>query len=151
MKKIYYILIVSALAMFSSCQEPEYIEPTADRQGITSLTAYFTSGKYVDQALARLDVTDPEAERYEIPIPWFFPEESEDVTTFYMTRLRIRAELAPNCKIEPALTVLDMTQEHQFTYTNAQGESRQITIAAKRVKSAKCNAMSFKLTNPYTV
>ena len=80
MKKIYYILIVSALAMFSSCQEPEYIEPTADRQGITSLTAYFTSGKYVDQALARLDVTDPEAERYEIPIPWFFPEESEDVT-----------------------------------------------------------------------
>ena len=48
--------MVSALALFSSCQEPEYIEPTAERQGITSLTAYFTTGKYVDQALARLDV-----------------------------------------------------------------------------------------------
>ncbi|MBR4977941.1 MAG: DUF5018 domain-containing protein [Bacteroidales bacterium] len=151
MKKIYYLLSVIILAMFSSCQEPEYIHPTAERQGITSLTAYFTSGKYVDQALAKLTVTDPEADRYEIPVPWFFPEESDDVTTFYMTRLRVRAELAPNCKIDPPLTILDLTQEHQFTYTNAQGESKQITIAAKRVKSDKCNAMSFKLTSPYTI
>ncbi|MCS2841431.1 DUF5018 domain-containing protein [Bacteroides thetaiotaomicron] len=28
----------------SSCQDPEYVLPTAERQGITSLTALFTSG-----------------------------------------------------------------------------------------------------------
>ena len=143
--------MVSALALISSCQKPEYVEPTVERQGITSLTAYFTSGKYVDQVLARLDIDDPDADRYVIPVPWFFPEESEDATTFAMTRVRVRAELANNCKIEPPLTIMDLTQENNFTYTNAQGESRPIIITGKRTKSAKCNLMSFALTKPYRV
>lgn len=143
--------MVSALALISSCQKPEYVEPTVERQGITSLTAYFTSGKYVDQVLARLDIDDPDADRYVIPVPWFFPEESEDPTTFHMTRVRVRAELANNCKIEPPLTIMDLTQENNFTYTNAQGESRPIIITGKRTKSAKCNLMSFALTKPYRV
>lgn len=151
MKKIYYLLIVSALALISSCQKPEYVEPGVERQGITSLTAYFTSGKFVDQALARLDVTDPEADVYVIPIPWFFPEESEDVTTIHMTKVRVRAELAPSCKIDPPLTILDLTQEHHFTYTNAQGESRPITITGRRVKSSNAKVMTFKLVDPYLV
>lgn len=151
MKKIYYLLIVSALALISSCQKPEYVEPGVERQGITSLTAYFTSGKFVDQALARLDVTDPEADVYVIPIPWFFPEESDDVTTIHMTKVRVRAELAPSCKIDPPLTILDLTQEHHFTYTNAQGESRPITITGRRVKSSNAKVMTFKLVDPYLV
>lgn len=150
MKKI-YLLLIAVLAVFASCQKPEYVEPTVERQGITSLTAYFTSGKYVDQAIAKLDISDPDADRYEIPIPWFFPEESEDPTTFYMTRLRVRAELANNCKIDPPLTILDLTQENQFTYTNAQGESRPIIITGKRTKSAKCNLLSFNLSKPFRV
>ena len=40
MKKLYYILIAGSLALLSSCQEPEFVEPDAVRQGITSLTAY---------------------------------------------------------------------------------------------------------------
>lgn len=150
MKKI-FLLTVSALALISSCQKPEYVEPTVERQGITSLTAYFTSGKFVDQQLARLEISDPDAERYEIPIPWFFPEESDDVTTIHMTRVRVRAELANNCSIDPPLTILDLTQEHKFTYTNAQGESRQIIITGKRVKSSNAKAMSFKLVEPYMI
>ncbi len=145
MKKIYYLLMVSALALFSSCQEPEYIEPTAERQGITSLTAYFTTGKYVDQALARLDVTDETTENYVIEIPWFFPEETEDPTTIYMSNLRVRAELAPNCKIEPPLTVLDLNQENHFTFTNNRGESRPITITGKRTKSRRTDLISFNV------
>ena len=145
MKKIYYLLMVSALALFSSCQEPEYIEPTAERQGITSLTAYFTTGKYVDQALARLDVTDEATENYVIEIPWFFPEETEDPTTIYMSNLRVRAELAPNCKIEPPLTVLDLNQENHFTFTNNRGESRPITITGKRTKSRRTDLISFNV------
>lgn len=151
MKKIYYILIVSALALISSCQKPEYVEPTAERQGITSLTAYFTSGKFVDQQLAKLDITDEDMDYFVIEIPWFFPEESEDPTTIYMSNLRIRAELAPNCKIEPPLTVLDLNVENKFTFTNNKGESRPIIITGKRTKSAKNNLMSFALTEPYRI
>ena len=137
MKKIYYLILGAVLAMAVSCQEPQFIEPTVDRQGITSLTAYFTTGKYVDQELAKLNVTDENMDYYVIEIPWFFPEETEDPTTIYMSSLRIRAELAPNCKIDPPLTVLDLNQENKFTFTNNKGESRDIIITGKRTKFKK--------------
>lgn len=151
MKKIFYLLGVAAMALMTSCQEPEYILPTAERQGITSLTAYFTMGTFVDQELAKLVIDDPDLDRYVIPVPWFFPEESEDGTTIHMTRARVRAELAPNCKIEPPLTILDLTLENRFTYTNAQGESRDIVITGVRKKSSKADAMSFTLVEPYPI
>lgn len=151
MKKIYNLIFIVVLAMAASCQKPQYVEPTADRQGITSLTAYFTSGKYVDQAIAKLDVTDENMDYYVIEIPWFFPEESEDPTTIYMSSLRIRAELAPNCKIEPALTILDLNLENKFQFTNNKGETRDIIITGKRTKSRKNNLMSFALTDPYRI
>lgn len=150
MKKIFYLLSLAAV-LAASCQKPEYIEPTAERQGITSLTAYFTMGKFVDKELAKLVIDNPDIDRYVIPVPWFYPEESEDGTTIHMTKARVRAELAPNCKIEPALTILDLTQENKFTYTNAQGESRDIIITGIRKKSSKANAMSFTLMEPYPV
>lgn len=150
MKKIILYIIV-ALTSFYSCQKPQFVEPTADRQGITSLTAYFTSGKYVDQVLAKLEIDDPNLDRYVIPVPWFYPEESEDVTTIHMTRVRVRAELATNCKIDPPITILDLTQENKFTYTNAQGESRDIIITGKRTKSSNARCMTFALVNPYRI
>lgn len=149
MKKIYYLIFAFALAAFASCQKPQFVEPTAERQGITSLTAYFTTGKYVDQQLAKLDVTDENEDYYVIEIPWFFPEETEDPTTIYMSSLRVRAELAPNCKINPPLTVLDLNQENKFTYTNAQGESRPIVITGKRTKFRKTDLMSFNVIGTF--
>lgn len=149
MKKI-FILIAGALLMLSSCHKPEYVEPTADRQGITSLSAIFTFGPYVDSEVARLQITDPNAERYVIPIPHYYPESSFDETEVYMTKMRVQAELQPNCLIEPSLgdQLLDLTKENWFTYTNAQGESRPICITGERVRSNKCELISFALTEP---
>ena len=116
MKKIYYLLTAGVLALAASCQKPQFVEPTANRQGITSLTAFFTSGKYVEKEMGKLVVPEGESpDRYVIPIPWFYPEESDDVTTLHMSKVRVRAELAENCKIDPPLTLLDLNQEHQFT------------------------------------
>ncbi len=148
MKKIYFIAL-AVLACLSSCQKPDFVEPTAERQGITSLEAYFTFGKFVDQLMARYVIEDDSADYYEIPIPWFYPEESEDATLIYMTALRVRAELADDCMIDPPLEVLDLTQENHFIYTNAQGESRPIVITGKRTKSAKCDLLNFSLAEPY--
>lgn len=149
MKKIYYLILVAVLALTASCQKPQFIEPTAERQGITSLTAYFTTGKYVDQQLAKLDVTDENMDYFVIEIPWYFPEETEDPTTIYMSALRIRAELAPNCKIDPPLTVLDLNQENKFTFTNNKGESRPITITGKRTKFRRTDLMSFNVVGTF--
>ena len=149
MKRIYYLIFVAVLALAASCQEPQFIEPTVERQGITSLTAYFTTGKYVDQQLAKLDVADENMDYYVIEIPWFFPEETEDPTTIYMSNLRIRAELAPNCKIDPPLTVLDLNQENHFTFTNNKGESRPIVITGKRTKFRRTDLMSFNVVGTF--
>ena len=152
MKKLYYLLMVSIFAV-ASCQEPQYIEPTADRQGITSLTARFTSTseKYEGAVLAKLNVEDPDVNEFIIPVPWFYPEESTDPTSIHMTRVRLEAELAPNCRIDPPLAMVDLTEENYYTFTNAQGESREIMITGKRTKSAKCNLMTFTLTKPYQI
>ena len=137
----------------ASCQEPQYIEPTADRAGITSLTARFTSTseKYEGAVLAKLNVEDSDVNEFIIPVPWFYPEESTDPTSIHMTRVRLEAELAPNCRIDPPLAMVDLSEENYYTFTNAQGESRQIMITGKRTKSAKCNLMTFTLTKPYQI
>lgn len=136
--------------LFASCQKPQFVEPTAERQGITSLSAIFTFGPFMDSEIVRYQITDPDAERFVIPIPFYYPESSTDETTPYMTKVRVQAELQPNCIIEPSLGdhLLDLTQENWFTYTNAQGESRPICITGERVKSNKCELISFSLTDP---
>ncbi len=143
-------MIAGALMLLASCQKPQFVEPTADRQGITSLSAIFTFGPFMDTEIVRYQIEDPNAERFVIPIPYYYPEASFDSTEPYMTKVRVQAELQPNCTIEPSLgdQLIDLTQENWFTYTNAQGESRPICITGDRVKSNKCELISFGLTDP---
>ena len=148
MKRIVYFLITILACGVTACHQPEYVLPTAERQGITSLSAFFSFGPFEGQELGRLEISDPEADRYVIPIPWYFPESSDDITTPYMTKLRIQAALQPNCKLEPALTVLDLTEENHFKYTDATGATRDIVITGERVKSNKCDIISFALKSP---
>ena len=101
MKKNIQYLLLGVLALMSSCQDPEYVLPTAERQGITSLTALFTSGPYVDKEAVVYTIPDASVDRYVIPIPWFYPEDSENETAEYMKTMRVQAKLAPNCTINP--------------------------------------------------
>ena len=147
MKRNIFILLAAASLIAAACQ-PEYVQPTAQRQGITSLVAYFAFGPFEGQELGRLEIDDPDVDRYVIPIPWYFPETSDDITTPYMTKVRVRASLQPNCKIDPPLTVLDLTEENSFRYTDATGTTRDIIITGNRVKSSKCEIISFMLKRP---
>ena len=143
------LLIILSLALVAAaCHQPEYVKPTAERQGITSLTAYFTFGPFVDQEMAKLNIDNPEQTRFVIPVPYYYPESSFDETEIYMIKARITAELQPNCKIEPGLNVLDLTEENEFTYTDASGNSRKIVITGTRVHSAKAQLLTFDLVEP---
>ena len=146
MKKI--SILLALVVALQACHQPEYVQPTAARQGITSLAAYFSFGPFEGQEVGRLEISDPETDRYVIPIPWYFPETSDDITTPYMTRMRIRASLQANCKLEPALSVLDLTEENHFRYTDATGATRDIIITGERVKSSKCALNSCTLKRP---
>lgn len=145
MKKNILYLLLGVLALTSSCQDPEYVLPTADRQGITSLTALFTSGPYVDKEAVVYTIADASVDKYVIPMPWYYPENSDNETSEYMKAMRVQAKLAPNCTIEPVLSILDLTKENYFTYTDAQGYKKQICITGERVKSTKCQLLSFSI------
>lgn len=143
------LLIILSLALSAAaCHQPEYVKPTAERQGITSLSAYFTFGPYEDQEMAKLDISDPDQSRFVIPVPYYYPETSDDETEIYMIKARIRAELQPNCRIEPALNVLDLTEENHFRYWDASGASRDIVITGSRIHSSRCQMLTFDIVDP---
>lgn len=150
MKKTLYILFAALTAMaLSSCHKPEFIESNADRQGLTSLTAIFTSGQYENQEMVRY-VIDEETYNegyFVIPIPWYYPETSDDVTTIYTTSLRVQAELQPNFKISPGLGVLDLTEENWFDFTDPKGNTRRICITGRRTHSSNCELVSFLISD----
>lgn len=151
MKKIYILITFVLMAALSSCHKPEYVAPTADRQGLTSLTAIFTFGPYVDQELAKLVINDDTKDRYEIPVPLYFPVTSDDKTDAYMYKVRVKAELQPNFTISPGLGVIDLTEENWYDYTDPFGNVRKICITGKQVKSSACEIASFVITSPQTI
>ena len=148
MKKINILPAETALYLAASCHSPEYVESTAERQNFTSLEAFFTFGPYMDQSMCKLNITDENADMFVIPVPWYFPETSDNETTPYMTKVRVQAAIQPNCTIEPSLTLLDLTKENMFKFTNARGESRNICITGERVKSKACDILVFSLDDP---
>ena len=141
MKK-YLSIMIAVVVGLSACHKPEYVPSSADRQGLTSLTAILVDGPYAGQELARFTITDPEASLLEIPIPYYYPESSNDETLIYMMKLRVQAELQPNFTISPKLGVLDLTEVNTFTLTDPTGKSREIQITGKRVKPASCALLS---------
>lgn len=143
MKTKYSIIcVLLALLSVASCQKPEYIYSNAQRQGLTSIEVVFPSGKYADKVLTRYVIEDDTQERYEIPLPWYYPETSDDITLPYLTRLRLRAKLEPNFSISPKLGIVDLTEDNWYTFTDPKGNSRRICITGKRVKSSDCSLAS---------
>ena len=101
MKKIsLYLSALVMLVMVNACHDPEYVLPTADRQGITSITALFTKGQYAEVEAAKLTVVDPDQSDFVIPIPGYFPEDSDNPTTDAdLQTMRVKVELDNNCII----------------------------------------------------
>lgn len=146
MKKIHLYITTGLLAtmMLTGCKDPDYVGTTAQRQGITSLVAYFTSGDYKDQAAATYSITnDSTMTDYVIPVPWYYPEESDNQTTDYMSSMKVVATIANNCLIDPPITVLNLNQKNSFLFTNPDGSTREITISGQRTKSSKCQLKTF--------
>ena len=80
MKKIsLYFSALVMLVMVNACHDPEYVLPTADRQGITSITALFTKGEYAEVEAAKLTVVDPDQSDFVLPIPWYTGLEQDEL------------------------------------------------------------------------
>lgn len=146
-KQLSYIAgSLAALLLFAGCADEEKVAPTANRAGLSSLAAYFTAGPNVDKLAVNWqidnssDITD-----YVIPIPYYYPEESDNTTEEYLKSMKIVATLENNCKLEPGLGVLDLTKKNEFTYTDPYGQQKSITISGQMTRSDKCQIKAFAL------
>ncbi len=150
-KIIYMCVSFAAMAFLGSCADEDHVAPTADRAGITSLTAYFTSGEYKDKAAKEwtidnsADITD-----YVIPVPYYYPEESDNSTAEAMKAMKVTAVLENNCVINPGLGILDLTKKNEFTYTDPYGNVKHITISGQQTRSDKCAMKSFMVNGELT-
>ena len=147
MKKILNSILVLSLALLSSaCHEPEYVQPDENAtRGIISIKAIFPDGQYADKVLGTLNVTDPDTDYYAIPIPWYYPITSDDLTLTYMTNLRINVTLAPNYRLVPGVVKLDLTEENEFTLEGPDGFSKKIIITGDRKLPDLCELVTFNI------
>ncbi len=147
MKKIFNTILVLSLAFLSSaCHGPEFVEPDENAtKGIISIKAIFPDGQYADKVLGTLNVTDPDSDYYAIPIPWYYPITSDDLTLTYMTDLKINVTLAPNYKLVPGVVKLDLTEENEFTLEGPDGFSKKIIITGERKLPDLCELVTFSI------
>ena len=149
MKKSIFLTMGLAL-LLASCQEPEYVANDTTRQGITSLTATFTDGPYAGSDAVKWYISpeDYAKDRFVIPVPWFYPVDSDNPTEDNMKAMKVTAEMNNNFILTPTLGTLDLNQENWFTLTAPDGSSRQICITGERTKSDACEMITFSLVDP---
>ena len=161
MKKYINLLIFgSLLAAFTACHEPEYYVPedeegteVENELGIVSLTAIFPSGsEFANEELAVLNVTDPQTTVFDIPVPYYYPETSDNSSMFFMTNLRVRAKLNVNWKLTPkdgkgSLNKIDLTEENEYILTDPKGNKKDIIIKGHQQKLTGCEIISLFVTD----
>ncbi len=137
-----FIAIMLVLLTFlSGCHEPDELLPSVSRDGINSITATFEDG--TGQFTGYLSEDNDEIV---IPIPYFFPESSDNqVTEDMLKRMRVTANLDDNVVISPALLYLDLTQENTITITDQVKEKRQVIVKGEIRKSSESLINDFSL------
>ena len=130
------------------CQEPVEVPPTTTSIGIHSVSATFLKGELATNKMAvfTTPVTSLE-EDIVIPVPWFFPEDSDNQITD-ITQMRVTATMDYNCFLDPGLCVLDLTQENHFDYTDGRGDHHDIVIRGEIRKLPYKQILDFQVTNP---
>jgi len=153
MKKFigFFLIAAAALPLCSCSEEKAEVVDTTGKTGITSVSAKFSSGNYVDDANAvfTATVTDPEQGEILVSIPYYYPKDSDNpVTTADIERMRITAALDEGATVTPGLGLMDLTQENHVEVTLASGAKIKYIIKGAIVKLSECDIESLVLTDP---
>lgn len=147
--KIYLLILMGALVAISGCQSPDELLPPVAHAGINSVTAYFTdgNGKILDEDNGKFTATVTEGNyNIEVPIPYYFPEESDNqVTTAMLSQMWMRANLDDNVIVDPPLLIMDLNQTNTITVTNQRKEKLQYIVKGVIRKSSACAIEAFAL------
>jgi hypothetical protein len=131
---------MGALFAVNGCQTPDELLPPVAHAGINSVTASFEDGTEFPAIIGNYDIV--------IPIPYYFPEESDnEVTPAMLSKMRMRAVLDDNVYVDPPLLFLDLSpgKTHTITVTDQRKEKHQYTIRSEIRKSSACAIEEFEL------
>ena len=141
MKNKLFIAIALIFTFLSGCQEPEELRPSVSRNGINSITANFSDGTgefigYINE----------ESSDIIIPIPYFYPESSDNkVTQSQLSKMRVKANLDNNVKVTPALLYMDLNNNNIITVTDQLKKKKDYAIRAEIRKSDACSIKDFMI------
>lgn len=132
---------LGVLGIMISCQKPDPLLPSVARKGINSITATFEDG--------RGDFIGEPAEdenKIVIPIPYFFPEDSENrVTSEDLKNMRVKANLDDNVVVDPPLLFMDLNQENVIRVIDQRKEEHEYMVTGEIRKSSASSILSFSL------
>lgn len=151
MKNKLNIFIVGVILFLFGCQTPDDLIPSTAKNGINSISAYFTDadGNILDENQGKFTATVTEG-NYDIviPISYYYPQSSDNLVTEQMlTKMRISANLDDNVTISPAVLYLDLSsgKSHTFTVVDQMKRVHKYTIRGEIVKSTACAIEEFSL------
>ena len=139
--------IDSAIAFMigmSACQDEHEFSPTHHDEDLLSVTAMFYDDTRIENSFPA--EIDHAAGIVNIVFPYTYPSLSEShLENTDLTHVRVQCNLTQGATVTPALTWLDLSQEHQITVTGLDGTSKQYTIKSEIRKSAECLITDFSI------
>lgn len=141
------ILFTAILLLMSACHSVEVMEPSEPRGAINNVKARFVAEDGTQYGEFVGEIKEGSSEIV-IPIPYFFPEDSNDEVTDAMLKdMKMLANLNDNSMITPSLTFMDMTKENKITVIDQKKNRKEYTIRAEIIKSSKAQILEFNLVS----
>ena len=152
MKNIFN-LFLSGTVIFSlfACkmEEPVFVDDSGEK-GITKVSAKFSEGPFVEDPTAVFTTTDidPKVEEILIPIPYFYPKDSDNpVTANDIRRMKISLSVQKGAKVIPSIGLLDLNMDNNIEVIMPSGDRLDYVIKARIYKLTECELKSFSLTD----
>ncbi len=152
MKHIFKYIALAASALFlASCQQPDYkVSEAVATKAINSITASFI-GDTSDENKFPSEI-DYENHVITIVFPYTYPANSKyNLEEEDLKKVKVIANLDDNCSIEPAILVMDLTEDNLITVINQKKERTDYIVRGEIRKSAECSVTSFKLVDDQLV
>lgn len=145
MKKILLIITAIAVAVLSSCQEPEALVPSESRDGINSITASFPGDDREENEFP--GEIDHESGLITIVFPYTYPAESTShLEKSDLTKMKIVASLDDNVSVEPPLLFMDLSRDdNEITVIDQRKQRKLYKVVAEIRKSRECSITKFRL------
>lgn len=145
--KTQILSLVSAVAILlglSACHDPHEFSPTKYDEQFDSMTAsFFDDDRDENIFYAEFDYQN---HIITLVVPYTYPSNSDSYLEMAdITHMKVQCNLKKGLTLQPALTVLDLTQDTPITVTDGYGVKTNYIIRGEIRKSRDCEILDFTI------